>query len=240
MDIEDAEKPPEITRQRIDYEDLPDGDVKAILTITLPGGIIKRFEAISTREELEEVQGEIVAGEYALRGDEVGFSFGKLLRGVGKIAKGIASSKVFKLAAAGLAFAAPLLGPIAPMALAASAGMGVASKLAKAGAAAASGAVSMAQSITKSAARDARRLTTNPMAAASLLADANRKRLGAERVAFYSDAETSRSVSGAAPLSSELVMAAREGRVRSSTGQIVNALQLRAANNEGRVILWVK
>jgi len=186
-DINSAAKPPQISRQRMDYEDLPDGSVKAILTISLPGGIVKRFEAITTKAELQKEQADIIAGELDLNADVVGWNFGKFLKGatkgLAKVAKSVASSKVFKLAASGLALAAPLLGPIAPAALAVSAGMGVASKLAKAGAAVAAGASSVADALTRSAASDASKLTSNPAAAASLLADANRKRLGAERVA---------------------------------------------------------
>jgi hypothetical protein len=178
---------PELTRQRIDYRDRPDGSVEAILTISLPGGTTKRFTSVVTRKELEAVEGEIVGAELALAGpDAVGFSFGKLIKGVSKVAKSVASSKVFKLASSGLALAAPLLGPIAPVALAAAAGMGVASKLSGAAAAAAKGASAVANALTQSAANDAKRLTKTPQGAASLLAAANAKRLGAERIAAKS------------------------------------------------------
>jgi hypothetical protein len=165
---------------------------------------------------------------------------------------------VFKLAASGLALAAPLLGPIAPIALAASAGMGVASKLAKAGAAVAAGATEIANSLTSSAARDAARLTTNPTAAASLLADANRKRLGAERVAASvpdrnpapckpcAAAKTVTKIKTVAvspvfaPMSeADLLARAKAGRVRSNTNQVVDERQLLAAHKAGR-IYWVQ
>ena len=180
----------DLVRQRIDYVDLPGGAVKAILTVSLPGGITKRFESITTKDEAAQVEGEIVGAELMLRGpDVVGFN---LFKSVGKLAKKVANSKVFKLAAKGLALAAPLLGPIAPAALAASAGMGIASKLAHAGVAAAKGAQSLAREITASAAGDARKLTTTAAGAAQLLAAANAKRLGAERVADKSSAPPAR------------------------------------------------
>jgi hypothetical protein len=173
----------DISRQRLDFEPLPGGAVKAILTVTLPGGVIKRFESITTAEEAQQVEGDIVGAELmldpTLRG-EVGFN---IFKSVKKLAKKVASSKVFKVAASGLALAAPLLGPVAPAALAAAAGMGVASKLAHAGVAAAKGAKKLSASLTASAAADARKLTKTPAGAASLLATANKRRLGAEKLA---------------------------------------------------------
>lgn len=175
-----------LSRQRLDYVDLPDGSVKAILTVSLPGGVIKRFEAITTPQEAEAVEGEIIGAELAMLtedGEEIGSFFGKIFKAVKHVVKKVASSKVFKVAAAGLAIAAPVLGPLAPAALAASAGMGVASKLASAGVAAAKGAKKIARALTQEATNDARRLTKTPAGAASLLQAANRKRLSAFRIA---------------------------------------------------------
>jgi len=169
------------SRQRLDYETLPNGDVKAILTVTLPGGVVKRFESVTSAHEAEQVEGEIVGAELALNPDRVeGWN---PFKKVAKLAKKVASSKVFKLAATGLALAAPLLGPIAPAALGAAAAMGVASKLAKAGVAAAKGASKLSAALTVSAANDAKKLTTTPAGAAALLDAANKRRLGAEKLA---------------------------------------------------------
>jgi len=252
---------PELTRQRIDYIDQPDGSIVAVLTITLPGGITKRFESKVTRAELEQAEGDIVGAELALLGpDFVGFSFGKFIKGVGKIAKSVATSKVFKMAASGLALAAPLLGPIAPIALAASAGMGVASKLSGAAAAAIKGATGVADALTKSAANDARRLTTTPAGAASLLAAANAKRMGAERVAAkapppraapapfprFPARPAAKPRPPAAPKPAyapfsegDLLARARAGRVRSNQNVRVSDAQLIAAHRTGR-IFWVQ
>jgi len=246
---------PELTRQRVDYINRPDGAVEAVLTISLPGGVTKRFSTIVTREEVEGVEGDIVGAELALLGpDAVGFSFGKLLKGVGKIAKSVATSKVFKLAATGLAMAAPLLGPIAPIALAASAGMGVASKLAGAASAAIKGATSVANALTASAASDAKRLTTTPEGAASLLAAANAKRLGAERIAAKVPTPKPKPRPRAAPRpaaprpaapqyaprsEAALLASARAGRVKSNHATTVSDSQLLAAHRSGRVF-WVQ
>jgi hypothetical protein len=256
----------ELTRQRIDYKDRPDGSVEAILTISLPGGVTKRYSSVVTKQELEAVAGDIVGAELAMLGpDAVGFSFGKFIKGVGKIAKSVATSKVFKMAASGLALAAPLLGPIAPIALAASAGMGVASKLAGSAAAAIKGATSVADALAKSAASDARKLTTTPEGAASLLAAANAKRLGAERVAakapppraapppmphFPRMAAQKPKAAAARPAAppkpayaprseAALLASARAGRVKSNVNTSVSDSQLLAAHRSGRVF-WVQ
>jgi hypothetical protein len=248
------------TRQRIDYVNLPGGAVKAILTVTLPGGVVKRFEAITTAHEAQSVEGDIVGAELELaaRSGRVGaFRPFKAIRKVGKLAAKVASSKVFKLAAAGLAAAAPLLGPIAPVALAAAGGMAVASKLAKAGVAAAKGAASVAQALTQSAAKDAVRLTGSADGARALLDLANKRRLGAEQVAERTPAAAPSSSSSAArapmararmlaPASSpaarsptnDLLARARAGLVRSSSGAPVSEAQLLAAHRAGR-IFWV-
>ncbi|SRR6266545_4507559 len=229
-------------RKRIDYIDKPDGSVDAVLTITLPGGVTKRFVANTSPDEAQAVTGDIVGAELALLGpDVVGFN---LFKSVGKLAKKVASSKVFALAAKGLAVAAPLLGPLAPAALGASAGLGVAAKLAKGSVAAAHGAKSVAAALTKSAIADARKLTKTPAGAKSLLADANKTRVNTEKVIEAQPekkrAPAARSAPAAARSGSEadLLARARAGRVRSNSGAPVNASQLLAAHREGRVY-WV-
>lgn len=247
---------PSNTRQRIDYIDLPGGGTKAVLTITFPGGVTKRFEASTTSDEMKEVSGALLRSVGCCMGDEVGRSiFKKIGKRFGKIAKGIAHSKVFALAAKALAIAAPLLGPIAPFALGAAAGLGVASKLAKASVAAAHGAHDVAKKLTQAAHDDAVKLTKTPAGAAKLLAVANAKRLGAEKVAEGTPAakqNTKALPSSSTALNpenhvcpqlrgtteSDLLNAAKAGRVRSNQQGTVSPSQLLAAHNRGRVY-WV-
>jgi hypothetical protein len=244
---------PSNTRQRIDYIDLPGGGVKAVLTISLPGGVVKRFEAATDANEMKEVSGALLRSVGCCLGDEVGRSiFKKIGKGIGKIAKSVASSKVFQLAAKGLALASPLLGPIAPFALAAGAGLGVASKLAKASVAAAHGAHDVAKALTLSAHADATKLTSTPAGAARLLATANAKRLGAEKVAA-GPAAKSKPNTAAIPGSStadhrcpqlsgnteaDVLAAAKAGRVRSNQPGAITPSQLLAAHKQGR-LYWV-
>lgn len=177
-------------KQHIEYRNLPGGSVEAVLTVTLPNGAQQRYTAITHPDEASAIQGDMIGAELLELGYVSGSFFkslGKIVKKsvktVGKAAKGIASSKVFALAAKGLAIASPVLGPFAGPALAASAGMVIAAKLAKAGVAAAAGAKNVAAALTKGAADAAAKLTKTPEGAASLLAAANKKRLGAEAIA---------------------------------------------------------
>jgi hypothetical protein len=262
--------------QHIEYTTTPDGTVMATLTLTLPNGSKQQYTAKVDTDEIRRVEGAIIGAELSLAGYgdivgcEVGFNFGKLIKGVtkgvGKLAKGIATSKVFKLAASGLALAAPILGPFAPAALAVSAGMGIASKLSSAGVAAARGAKNVAQAFANSAKLDASRLTKTPEAAAKLLNFANTKRMRASalqdkpkpapapaRRALPAPAPA-RAVASArviaparvapatvvtqAPPTTDVLTLARAGRVRSSDGAAVTADQLLSAHQSGR-IYWV-
>ena len=103
-------------RSRIDYHWLPDKRIEAVLTITLPDGNHFRFSAQADPHE-------IAAALAALHPEVGGFSLGGLWKGIKKVAKSVATSKVFKMAGSALAMAAPALGPLAPMALGASAAM---------------------------------------------------------------------------------------------------------------------
>lgn len=248
--------PDALSRQRIDFVDKPDGSVDAVLTVTLPGGVVTRYTSNVHPSEAQAVSGEIVGAELILN-PTVGVS---VFKKIGRLAKKVASSKVFELAAKGLAIAAPLLGPIAPAALGAAAGLGVASKLAKAGVAAAHGAKSVAAALTKAAHSDAVKLTKTPAGAAQLLAVANQKRLGAEKAAHKGPEPAPRATAvkrpaarapSAAPArapspaparasapSSDVLALARAGRVRSNDGTGVSASQLMAAHAQGR-IYWV-
>lgn len=187
---------------------------------------------------------------------------GGFLSGIGKAFKSIASSKVFKIAAKGLAIIAPALGPLAPAALGAAGAMGVASHLASAGNAASAGLKVAAKALTGAAVNDAKRLTKTPQAAASLLKIANAKRKGAEAIA--EGKPTPRSSPPARPTprpapaparaaapkpaarpalppprsGADVIAAARAGRLRSNKGGAVSRSALLAAHNAGRVF-WL-
>lgn len=102
-------------RNRLDYRWLPDGRIEAILTVTLPHGAAFRFSETCHPEE--------IATWIRENRPEVAGFLGKLWKGVKKVAKKVATSKVFSIATKALAFAAPILGPLAPAALAASVGL---------------------------------------------------------------------------------------------------------------------
>jgi hypothetical protein len=261
-------------KQHIEYKTAPDGTVSAVLTVTLPNGTKQVYEAKVDTDEMRKVEGAIIGAELQIAGygpEMVGFNFGKLIKGVtkgvGKLAKGIATSKVFKMAAAGLALAAPILGPFAPAVLAVSAGMGIASKLSSAGVAAARGAKNVAAAFTNAAQLDARRLGGTAENAAKLLNGANEKRLKAESIQTRSEAKPAprpaparaaarppaRITQPAQPAqpaqptqlaarptsTADILTHARLGRVRSSDGAPVSPDQLLSAHRDGR-IYWVQ
>lgn len=212
-----------VSRQRIDYNQLPDGTVQAILTVTLPGGIQNVYIADVSPQEAQVVSGawdEIAAMDVAgeIPWGEVGFSLGGLFKGVVKsvksvvmhpinvirnpknlfkppdmpifnkefqklhkkvddVAKKVATSKVFKQAAAGLAVAAPFLGPVAPIALGAAGAMTIANKVMSARVAAEKGAKGVATALMAEATGQAKQLA--PKNFKELLTVANDKAKGA-------------------------------------------------------------
>lgn len=99
----------QVLRSRLDYRWLPDGQVQAILTVTLPNGHMMRFTAEGNPHDilaaLQRENPHVIAG----------FSLGGLWRGIKKVAKTVATSKVFKIAAGALAVVAPFVGPLAPV-----------------------------------------------------------------------------------------------------------------------------
>lgn len=168
----ESERFADLSKQHLDYEELPDGSVRAILTVTLPGGnqLVFKGDPVTPKEA------ESVEGLY----DEVGNIFGDIAKGIGKVAKGVvkgvkavASSKVFAAAAKGLALVAPALGPLAPVALTASTVMSTTNKLAQARHAAARGNKKLAAQITARAVAEAHKAA--PTKAATLLKIANDK-----------------------------------------------------------------
>lgn len=185
------------SRQRLDFSTGPDGEEVATLTVTLSDGSIHVFTASATDEELQELapvfakaEARGLAVEGMISDDEIAGIFGDIAKGIGKGLKGIAKgarklagSKVFRTAAAGLAMAAPALGPFAPIAMGASAAMGVAGKLSSAAIAAEAGAKRAARALGRGAKRYARKKTRSSRSARSLLGDANRKRKNAAKLA---------------------------------------------------------
>lgn len=172
-------------RQRLDFRESPHGTV-AVLTVTI-GGQSYVYES----DPYSDSHIDQVASAFAtLESDSVEGIFGSIWRGIkkgvkaiGKVAKTVATSDVFKKAAAGLAIIAPALGPLAPIALGVAGAAGVASKLASAATAHKSGAKRAAAKLVKSAHRDALRIARgNPHHAREILKAANVKRKNAEAV----------------------------------------------------------
>lgn len=104
-----------IARYRLDGHWLPNGKYQAVLTVTLPDSHSFRFTSEVDPHDIARLT-------MAIR-PEVGGFLGDIWKGVKKVTKKIATSKVFKAASTALAAAAPALGPLAPAAMAASTGM---------------------------------------------------------------------------------------------------------------------
>lgn len=233
----------DLTRQRIDYVTAPDGRVRAILTVTLPGGLVKTFEASINPNDPIEVAG-IEVGLFGIKAPKF---LRKAIKTVGHVAKAIAHSKVLMLAAGALASAIPFAGPIVgPALMLAATTMGVAGKLSKAHLFAHHGAHAEAKALTSSAVSDAHKLTSTPAAAKGLLQLANHKRLALAKHAGIPASPTVRPAPTARPAPrvapalapSDPLAAARAGRVRSNRGGAVSPAELAAAHASGR-IFWV-
>lgn len=250
-----------LPKQNLQIVEHPDGSASALLTVTFHDGTVQKFETALSPEELEAAEGQFVGAELATVGGaiEVG-AFGflkKAIKGIGKVGKAVLTSKIMKVAATGLAVASPILGPLAPAALAASAGLGIAGKLASAAGAAAKGATNVAKQIAESAHLDAKALTTTAAGASALLAAANSKRLAADKVQPKQAparrtapakpalkltpkpaAAPAAKPSALASSEADLLERARAGRVRSNQNGAVTDAQLLAAHRAGR-IYWV-
>lgn len=181
-----------LSRQRIDYSEDANGDTVAVLTVTLGDGGVRRFTAKSSEAEVNKLAKGIanaemrqmkISGEIAGMGDdEIAGLFGKIfkaVKSVGKVARKIASSKVFKMAGKGLLMAAPLAGPFGPALAAVGGGMMVASKLSDASIAAEAGARRVSRALTGGARRYVRRIARKPSSWRRLLSWGNRRRRGA-------------------------------------------------------------
>ncbi len=266
----------DISRQRMDYSVGPSGETIATLTITLGDGSTHRYSASTDDEEIDEVASAFAATELKQRKIEgesfteneiagVFSFFKKAVRAVGNVAKKIASSKVFKYAAKGLALVAPVLGPFAGPALAVSGAMGVASKLASAGVAAAAGAKKAARALMRGAKKLAAKKVKSRKARRALMRIANKKRKAASRLADKPSRRRRRRrpMRRARPVrrrptrqarpvrrrptrrprrrtvrKPNLLVAARAGRLRSNKRGAVTARSLAKAARRGRVY-WI-
>ena len=208
----DTQKFNKMSQQRVDYQELSDGSVKARMTVTLPGGKVYHFDERVTPEDVKTYEAQIAGVEigYALdeigwvgSADQIGFlgglvkAIGKGIKAVGKgvasVAKGVAkvgkaivTSKVFQTAAKGLALVAPVLGPLAPAALGAAGAIGVAGKLLGSKNAAKVGAKRTATALAQSAVADAKKISPN--AAPSLLRIATDKANSAAKLSGIASA----------------------------------------------------
>ena len=214
MTSPDTQRFDQVSKQRIDYRELPGGGVRARLAVSLAGGKTYTFDETVTPEDVKTYEAQIAGAEigYALNEigytgspDEIGFlggivkAIGKGIKAVGKgvasVAKGVAkvgkaivTSKVFQMAAKGLAVVAPVLGPLAPAALGAAGAMGVAGKLLGSKNAAKAGAMRTATALANSAVADAKKIAPN--AAPSLLRIATDKANRAAQLAGTGAAPT--------------------------------------------------
>src|SRR5574342_534437 len=82
-----------VMRKRLDVRELPNGTVRAYLTVTLPGG-----NCIRVMAECDRATAMRVYRQLARDAAEVGFSLGGIWKGIKKVARGVATSKVFKAA----------------------------------------------------------------------------------------------------------------------------------------------
>lgn len=139
-----------VARTSIAYRWTKDGRVQCHLTMTFAGNTTIRFSADADPRT-------IVALMREQHPNVAGFSLKKLAKGIGKIAKKVASTKVFDLAKKALGAIAPLAGPLAPALLGASAAMSATTKLLAAHKHAANGNKDAAKKLVESAAEDAKK-----------------------------------------------------------------------------------
>lgn len=181
----------DLSRQRMDFRDNPDGSTTAILTVTLGNGDVHRFEGKSDAAEVDRLAKVIanaemrelqISGEIAgMSEEEIAGVFGTIYnaaKGVYRGAQKVASSKAFKWAGKGLVLA----GAVFPPAAAVGAGMMAASKLSDASIAAEAGAKKTARKLTNAAKRYAGAVSRgNRSVANQVLTYGNRRRKAAGR-----------------------------------------------------------
>lgn len=240
----------DLSRQRLDYSEGPNGETIAILTVTLQGGEVYRFKESVDDEEIDALAAGIAAAEareLRISGlateEEIAGIFGsiaKAFKSVANIAKKVVTSKVFKKAGKALAAIAPALGPYAPAAMGISAGMQTASKLGAAANAASAGARQVSKKMVRSARRKASRKVRGKrkplrrlMSWANKTAKAGAKLAGRKK----SRRRRRRKPTGRRRKTKRpnILAAARAGKLRSNRKGDVSAGALRRAAKTGRV-----
>lgn len=254
-----------LSRQRIDFEEHPDGSVTAILTVTLPNGQAHRYTETVTPEEYDQFANVVASAEArmlqrveGLSDEEVAglfSSIGKAFKSVVNGVKKFAASKIFKTAASGLQTIAPALGPYAPAAMAVGGGMQVASKVARGAIAAEAGAKQAAKALGIGAHNSASYKTRGkPALTRAVTSWANRKRknvfsmlksLGKKRRFQPTRSRKALPKSWAKRKTSRkpqritVLAAAKKGRLRSNKPGDVSAKQLQQLAKKGRVF-WIQ
>lgn len=246
----------DLSRQRLDFEEGPNGETVAILTITLGDGTVHRYRESTDQEELDQLGAAFATAEArqmkieGLSDDEIAGFFGSIAKGfksVVNVAKKVASSKVFKAAGRGLAMAAPALGPFAPAAMAVSGGMEMAGRLARSAVAAEAGAKRVARKLARVAKKKNRRKVRKSKSAKKLARYGNKKRKSAfariARLAKAMKKKKKRSKKKRGKKRSKarrvkrpnIVTAAKKGKLRSNKKGNVSVTQLKSAAKKGRV-----
>jgi hypothetical protein len=136
-----------VARYRLDGHWMPDGKYQAVLTVTLPDSHSFTFTADADPHDIARLTTAIHP--------EIGGFLGDIWKGIKKVTKKVATSKVFKAAGTALAAAAPALGPLAPAAMAAAAGMKVTTALVAARSHAAAGNMDAASTLVDYASKAA-------------------------------------------------------------------------------------
>lgn len=237
----DTQKFNQLSQQRIDYTPLPNGGVRARLTVSLPGGKTIPFVEDVTPEDVKTYEAQIAGVEIGYALDEIGYvgsveqigflggivraigkgikavgkAAGGVVKGIAKVGKAIVTSKVFQTAAKGLAIIAPALGPLAAPALAVSGAVGVAGKLLGAKNASKVGAKRTATALAQSAVSDAKRIA--PGAAPSLLRIATDKANSAMKLAGAQIQAGVAARSGATAPGGPVLDASRASKLRRAT-----------------------
>lgn len=254
----------QLSRQRLDFEELPNGGTRAILTVTLPNGKAYRYTADVDQEEYDQFANVVTTAETkmlqkveGLSDEEIAGLFSSIAKGFKSVVNGVkkvATSKVFKFAAKGLQTIAPALGPYAPAAMAVGGGMQVASKIASSAVAAEAGAKNAARALGLTAKRQASLKTRGRSSITKLLTRwANKKRKAAfsrlntkkaraaatRRRRKPKKRRTTRRRTTKKPSARISVLAAAQaGRLRSNKAGDVSKKKLEAAAKKGRVF-WI-
>ncbi len=238
----------DLSQQRIDFSEGPEGETIATLTVTLQDGSVHRYTESVTPDEIDNLANVIAHHEVAQRkiegydddpeAIEGIFDFvGKAVKAVGNVAKKVVTSKVFKTAAKGLAVVAPALGPFAPAAMGVSGAMGAASAIGTAAVAAEAGAKKAAKSMTRAAGNKVKQTVRSPKARVAMLRVATRKAKTAQALASRKPSKRRRR-KAKKPRVPSVFKAAKEGRLRSLQAGNVTGKKLRKAMKSGRVF-WI-